>query len=567
MNARYNQFNSKNQASFHFPSELIVDCFAGGGGASIGIEMATGKPIDHAINHDPQAIAMHHYNHPHTKHWCESVWDVDPLEVTNGQQVGLLWASPDCKHFSKAKGSKPVEKKIRGLAWIVLRWIAKAKPRVIILENVEEFVTWGRIVNGKPCPKRKGETFRSFINAIRRNGYQVEYRELRACDYGAPTTRKRFFMIARCDGLPIVWPEPTHGQSNSEEVQSGKLKPWRAAAEIIDWSIPCKSIFGRKKPLAENTMRRIAKGLEKFVINDPEPFIVSYYGNKKPNEFRGLSLDKSLPTQTTENRFALVTPYITRIGQTGFGGNKMSYSFKSPITTVTTKAEHLLLVPYFVPRYGERTGQTPRCNSSQEPCKTVTATANNGNLVTAFLAKHYSGVIGQDTKSPCSTVTSIDHHSLVTSQLIKLRNNNYGSSIKLPLPTITSGGNHIGEVRAFLLKYYGTNIGTSCKEPVQTLTTKHRFGLVTIHGQDYQIIDIGMRMLEPHELYAAQGFPDFYEHAIEYNGKRLSKAAQVRMCGNSVCPDLAKALVSANYKEQTDWFSKTNLKRTLNSRN
>lgn len=520
---RYSQYNNKSQGQFHFPEELIIDNFAGGGGASIGIEMALGKPIDHAINHDPEAIAMHQVNHPHTKHWCESVWDVDPLEVTKGQPVGLLWASPDCKHFSKAKGGKPVEKKIRGLAWIVVRWIAKTKPRVIMLENVEEFVTWGPLVNGRPCPERKGQEFRSFINAIKRHGYQVEHRELRASDFGTPTTRKRFFLIARCDGMPIVWPEPTHGDPESLLVQSGKLLPWRTAAECIDWSIPCKSIFSRKKPLAENTLKRIAKGLEKFVFNNTKPFIVSYYGPKRNNEFRGLGLNQCLPTQTAENRFALVAPYITRIGQTGFGGERMSYAAESPLTTITSKAEHC--------------------------------------LVSAFMAKHYTGVTGQALDKPVPTVTSIDHNAIVTSHLLKMRNNNYGSPLNAPIPTITSGGLHIGEVRAFLLKYYGPNVGSKCDAPIHTLTAKHRFGLVTVAGEDYQIVDIGMRMLEPHELFMAQGFPETYQHAIEFNGKNLSKAAQVRMCGNSVCPPLAKALVEANY-----WQGASEVDRRVSSR-
>lgn len=271
--------------SFDFYKELIVDSFAGGGGTSTGIRWAIGRGPDIAINHDPAAIAMHAANHPETRHYCESVWDVDPREATGGMPVGLFWLSPDCKHFSKAKGGKPVEKKIRGLAWIALKWAGTVKPRVIILENVEEFKTWGPLtIEGKPDPKQKGRTFRAFVNALKRQGYQVEYRELRACDYGAPTIRKRFFLIARCDGRPIVWPKPTHGDPKSEAVKSGKLKPWRTAAEIIDWSIPCPSIFNRKKPLAENTMKRIAKGIQKFVIENPNPFIIKV--NHQGEDFR-----------------------------------------------------------------------------------------------------------------------------------------------------------------------------------------------------------------------------------------------------------------------------------------
>ena len=254
--------------------EIVVDNFAGGGGASTGIKMAIGRDVDIAINHDPAAIAMHRANHPLTEHYCESVWDIDPKTATGGRPVALCWFSPDCKHFSKAKGGKPVNKNIRGLAWVALRWAATVRPRVIMLENVEEFKTWGPLKNNYPDPEQKGRTFNCFVNALRRHGYKVDWRELRACDYGAPTVRKRFFLVARCDGKPIVWPEPTHGDPASIQVKTGLLKPWRTAAECIDWTLPCPSIFERKKPLAENTMRRIAKGLQKFVIDNPAPFIV-----------------------------------------------------------------------------------------------------------------------------------------------------------------------------------------------------------------------------------------------------------------------------------------------------
>ena len=266
--------------------EKIVDSFAGGGGASTGIELATGRVVDIAINHDPDAILMHKTNHPHTTHYQASVWDVDPLEVTHGSPVGLLWASPDCKHFSKAKGGKPVEKKIRGLAWIVLRWAGTVRPRVIILENVEEFQTWGPVRKGKPVKKLSGQTFHKWLGQLEALGYTVEWRELVAADYGAPTTRKRFFLIARCDGRPIVWPEPTHAPADSPEVKAGLKKPWRSAAEIIDWSLPAPSIFASKeeirerygvaavRPLAKNTMRRVARGVDKFVIKSATPFIV-----------------------------------------------------------------------------------------------------------------------------------------------------------------------------------------------------------------------------------------------------------------------------------------------------
>ncbi len=456
--------------------ELIVDNFAGGGGASSGIEMATGRSVDIAINHDPDAIAMHAMNHPSTKHYCESVWDVNPREAVNGLPVGLCWLSPDCKHFSKAKGGKPVEKKIRGLAWVAVRWAATVKPRVIMLENVEEFKTWGPIVDGKPCPDRKGKTFQSFVRALERQGYKVEFKELRACDYGAPTIRKRLFMVARRDGMPIVWPAPTHGKPDTPEVKSGKLKPWRTAAECIDWSIPCPSIFERKKPLAENTLKRIAKGIQKFVIGSENPFLV----------------------------------------QTG---------------------------------YGERKGQSPRVLNINAPLGTVVAGGAKHALVSAFLAKHYTGVVGAPIDNPTPTVTTVDHNALVTSHLIKMRGTNIGHRADEPAHTITAGGLHLGEVRAFLLKYYGTNIGHPADQPLQTITTKERFGLVTIHGVDYQIVDIGMRMLQPRELFKAQGFADDYIIDVDPSGKPISKTKQVARCGNAVPPPFAKALVEANIPE------------------
>jgi DNA (cytosine-5)-methyltransferase 1 len=537
--------------SFEFDRELIVDSFAGGGGTSTGIRWATGRGPDVAINHDPAAIAMHTVNHPETKHYCESVWDVDPREATGGMPVGLFWLSPDCKHFSKAKGGKPVEKKIRGLAWIALKWAGTVKPRVIILENVEEFKTWGPLtVEGKPDLKQKGRTFRAFINALRHQGYQVEYRELRACDYGAPTIRKRFFMVARCDGQPIAWPKPTHGAPDSPEIKSGKLKPWRTAAEIIDWSIPCPSIFERKRPLAENTLKRIAKGIQKFVIDNPNPFIIKV--NHQGKDFRGQEIDQPLQTVTAKNDWGIVTPFITRIGQTGFGGDRMQYQVEDPLTTVTTKAEHLLVAPVIVGAGGPKYMGKP--TSVNEPLWTV-VTENHRALVAAFLAKHYGGNYtgpGASLTEPIPTVTTVDHNALVTSHLIKLRGTNIGSPVTDPVHTITAGGLHIGEVRAFLLKYYGADIGLNVNDPLHTITTKDRFGLVTVRGEQYRIVDIGMRMLEPKELFAAQGFPDDYIIDRDAEGKPYSKAAQVARCGNAVPPVFAEALVRANLPEMCD---------------
>lgn len=464
------------QMPFNLGEELIVDNFCGGGGASSGIEQAVGRPIDIAINHSPEAIRMHTVNHPHTKHYCESVWDVDPEEACQGRPVGLAWFSPDCKHFSKAKGSKPVEKKIRGLAWVAVRWAATVRPRVIILENVEEFKTWGPLIVGQdgydyPCKDRKGHTFNAFKQELEKLGYRVEHKEMRACDYGAPTIRKRLFLVARCDGLPIVWPEATHGPG---------LAPYKTAADIIDWSLPCPSIFERSRPLAENTLRRIARGMQRFVIDSPNPFIV-------------------------------------RIGQTGFGKDRLQYSIDDPLTTITTKAEHCLVVP----------------------------------AVSAFLAKHYTGVVGQSMEKPVGTITGIDHHSLVTSHLIKLRGTcKDGQPVTEPLPTLTAGGNHVGEVRAFLIKYYSQGgQWQDLSDPLHTIPSKARMGLVMVHGQPYRIADIGMRMLQPPELYAGQGFSPDYIFDRDGQGKRFTKAQQVYMCGNSVSPPNAAALVRANYAD------------------
>lgn len=459
--------------------ELIVDNFAGGGGASEGIEEAVGRCVDIAINHDPAAIAMHKTNHPNTKHYCENVWEVDPREACQGKVVALAWFSPDCKHFSKAKGGKPVEKKIRGLAWVVLKWAGKVKPRVIILENVEEFKTWGPVRKGRPVKSKSGQTFETWKSQLKSLGYKVEYRELKACDYGAPTSRKRFFCIARRDGKPIIWPEPTHAPKDTLEVIAGLKKPYRTAAEIIDWSIPCPSIFERKKPLAENTLRRIARGIEKFVINNPEP-------------------------------------YIVRIGQTGFGGDRLQYEINKPLTTITSKAEHLLVTP-FLTQYHSYKNDKGR---------------------------------GQALDKPIMTLDTSNRYGLVTSHIIQMNHNSIGQKVTKPLNTITAHTNHFGEVRAFLIKYYGgEDAGQDLKTPLHTVTSKDRFGLVTIHGQDYQIVDIGMRMLTPRELFNAQGFPPDYIIDHDFEGKAYPKTEQVARCGNAVPPVFSKALVEANFPE------------------
>jgi DNA (cytosine-5)-methyltransferase 1 len=561
----------------------VVDSFAGGGGASKGIEMAIGRSVDIAINHDPDAIRMHKVNHPNTKHYCESVWEVDPKEATGGKPVALAWFSPDCTHFSKAKGGKPKEKKIRGLAWVAVKWAKTVKPRVIMLENVQEFKTWGPLlIDGSPDPKKKGQTFELFVNTLKKLGYHVEYRELRACDYGAPTSRKRFFLIARCDGKRIVWPEPSHADPDRIEARCGLKKPWRTAREIIDWSIPCKSIFDRKKPLKENTLRRIVKGIEKFVINNPSPFIVqvNYSGNKhhytssmdEPlktitekngwaviaptlmvNEFNnvGGSIDKPLHTILTGNHHYLITPYIALIGHTKFCKDR-AYPIEGPLTTVVSKQEHMLITPTLIQMgYGERKGQAPRVLNLERPIGTITAKGNKFAVAAALISKYYAGNYtgaGANLEEPTPTITSKDHNALVSVFIIQQFKNSVGHEMEKPLNSITAI-NKSGLVKAFLMKYYGSDIGQECDKPLHTITSKDRFGLVTIKGEEYQIVDIGMRMLEPHELFAAQGFPKGYVIDRDHEGKKYSKAAQVARCGNAVPPPFAKALVEANLPE------------------
>ncbi|WP_324044710.1 DNA cytosine methyltransferase [Aeromonas caviae] len=565
---RKSQVASICRHTFNLFDEIVVDNFAGGGGASTGIEMALGRSPEIAINHDLDAISMHTVNHPDTEHYCESVWDIVPRDVVAGRPVGLVWLSPDCKHFSKAKGSTPVSKKIRGLAWVTLRWAATVRPRVIMLENVEEFQTWGPLLidsegSARPDPAKKGRTFNSFINALRRQGYRVEWRELRACDYGTPTIRKRLFLIARRDGAPIVWPKPTHGDPASAEVKAGKLLPWRTAADIIDWSIPCPSIFltqeeakaqglNVKRPLAEATMRRIAKGVERFVIDAAEPFIVkcNHTSNRTVYDaFRGQGLDEPLQTITQKLGYAIVQPLLAPfITEHANASHQRNMPADEPLRTICAevKGGHFALVaPVIARQFGNSVGQ-----SVENPLGTVMAKADKSQLVTAFLAKHYTGVVGAELTQPLPTVTTVDHNALVTSHLVKLRGTcQHGQPVTEPMPTVTAGGLHIGEVRAFLLKYYGTDSTIPCSEPLHTVTTRDRFGLVTVRGEDYQIVDIGMRMLEPHELFAAQGFPADYVIDHDATGKKFTKTAQVARCGNAVCPPLAAALVRANLPE------------------
>ena len=587
--------------------ELVVDNFAGGGGASTGIEMAIGRSVDIAINHDPDAIAMHRENHPTTKHYCEDVWEVDPVEACGGKSVALAWFSPDCKHFSRAKGGKPVDKKIRGLAWVVIRWAYLVRPRVIMMENVPEIITWGPLgEDNKPIKERAGQTFAGFLLALTKGiplhhpafeemcdalgievtsqmakdltkglGYDVEYAALKSCDYGAPTTRTRFYMIARSDGKKIVWPAPTHGDKKGEAVKAGKLLPYRTAAECIDWSIPAQSIFERDKPLAENTLRRIAKGIQKFVIDNPEPFIVHYKFDNEPE-----SIDKPISTVTGVNSHYIVTPTIMCNNT-----NNKGASADSPLPTVTTGNRNFLVAPSIVPiGYGEREGQEPRVNSVEEPLGTVVSsgkhyiampsliqyhsetsedevrgqelteplmtvdTSPRYALSVANIMKNYGGNYqgsGSAVDEPLDTVTAKDHNSLVTAHILKMRNNMDGQPADEPLTTVSCSGAHHAEVQAFLVKYFNTGALKSVNEPLDTVTAKDRFAVVTIHGEEYIITDIKMRMLQPRELFNAQGFPDDYIIDTA-GGKPYPKSKQVERCGNAVTPPVPAALVRAN---------------------
>lgn len=625
--------------------EIYVDLFAGGGGASLGGEKATGRSPDIAINHSPDAIAMHRANHPTTTHYIENVYEVDPRVASGGRPVALLWLSPDCTHHSKAKGGKPRQQKIRGLAWSAIPWAQHCRPRVIVLENVEEWLDWGPIdrATGQPIKTRKGQTFRAWRRKLESFGYVVEHRLLRACDYGAPTTRRRLFLIARCDGKPIRWPDPTHGPE-----RTGRPNRHRTAAEIIDWSIACPSIFDRDRPLADKTMARIARGIRKYVLESAKPFVIAVNhggvgrtdhrvhdldapmptvtGGQRgghalvtpylmPNNTNNVpkGADEPVPTITTGNRNFLVTPIVVKAKTHGGGGNdampaneplrtvtaskrgefavvsaivvpathddkhgapdQRTHPVDEPLRTITTLgAQYHVAVPYLVHRSnGERVGQAPRIYD-----------------VAAFLAKHYgqrdtggwNG--GAQLDLPIGTVTAQDHHAVVAAHLTKLYGTSTGADAREPVPTVTGEGQRIGAVAAHLVRYNGDRPGAErvtdiehplgtqdtanrfalvaaflaryngqSKEqpvtaPIGTLDTTDRYALVTvmIDGEQYAIVDIGMRMLTPRELFRAQGFPDNYViDPVGESGKPLTKTAQIRACGNSVPPDLSEAII------------------------
>lgn len=573
--------------------EIIIDNFAGGGGASTGIELASGRPITVAINHDPSAILLHRTNHPYTEHLQASVWDVDPKEVCRGRTVGLAWFSPDCKHFSKAKGSALLDRNIRGLAWIVLRWAGTVRPRVIMLENVEEFVTWGPVRKGKPVKKRAGETFWKWKCQLIDLGYRVEHRELIAADYGAPTTRKRFVLVARCDGKPIRWPKRTHAPADSPEVKKGKLKPWRSAAEIIDWSIPGYSIFESKeylkktygvnavRPLADNTMRRIIRGVDKFTIRSGKPFLVEC------NHSGGGHLSaecKPLGTITQKYTGGVCDSLLAPVTVTNTS-NSVGSPANQPVHTVTTAGNQILSSASLIQYHTEQT-ESVRASGLNGPINTVdasnrygltcaslveyygngqpldiskpmhTATAHDREgLVSAHIQKYFGGVIGAEAEDPLPTVTSVDHNALCAAHVSEFKGQDIGQNMGKPLRTVTSIA-PFGTCNTMLAKYKeGTNLGywTQVRDLLNKFcdyTMKEdEILLLVINGIAYYIADITLRMLTPRELYNAMGFPPDYKIERDYKGNSYPRSQQVARCGNAVCPPMAEAMVRANLPE------------------
>ena len=578
--------------------EIIVDNFAGGGGASTGIEIATGRAVAIAINHDPAAILMHKTNHPYTEHFQASVWDIDPVAVCRGRRVGLAWFSPDCKHFSKAKGAALVDRKIRGLAWITLRWAAKVRPRVIILENVEEFQTWGPVRKGKPVKKLAGTTFRKFIRQLEELGYTVEYRELIAADYGAPTSRKRFYMIARCDGKPIVWPKPTHSKTGADG-----LPKWRSAAEIIDWSLPCPSVFATKaeimdryglkavRPLAKNTMRRIIRGVDKFTIRSGKPFIVpTGYGERKGQAPRVHDMDAPFPTVVGTGKENLCKPLLAPVTVTNTS-NSVGGTVGEPVHTVTTAGNQMLVTPFLAEcnhsggghiapvtdahktitakhtggivapaliQYHTEQTEHVRASGLGTPIHTVDA-SNRYGLTCANLVEYYTGGRPLDVQDPMHTVTSHDREAVVAAHVVKFKGDNLGHGADEPMQTVTTSAGEFAVCKVYLAKMHGGDelgywplIRDLLNEFCGYTLAEDEVLLLEIGGALYYIADIGLRMLSPRELYNAMGFPPDYIIDRDYEGHEYKKSAQVARCGNAVCPPVASALVRANLPEWCD---------------
>ncbi|WP_237398977.1 DNA cytosine methyltransferase [Rhodovulum sulfidophilum] len=630
-------------APFEPATPMIIDSFAGGGGASTGIEMALGRSPDVAINHSGPALALHEANHPETLHLNSNIWDADPLSVTGGRHVGLLWASPDCKHFSKAKGAALCDRNIRDLAWVVVRWAEEARPDVICMENVEEFVTWGPVgEDGRPIREFAGMTYELWVKRLRKAGYKVKWRELRACDYGAPTIRKRWFCVARRDGRPIAWPAPTHGDPASPAVRKGRLLPWRAAADCIDWSLPCPSIFDSSaeimarhglravRPLAKNTLARIARGMRRYVLEAERPFIVNLTHGARTED-----LARPLRTITGANRGekALVAPSLTR-----FNGGATGADLREPMPTVTANSwikrpggamplgivtPHLLSLKGSARRDGAATAPHPTVlaggghsavvapvltyaqqgggnRSAEAPHHTICASKKDQNSLLAATMIHVGNGErpGQapralDIGAPLNTVVAggVKHYP-VAAFLAQQNTGHVGRDARAPMSTILKEGCHQTPVAAWFAKYYGTGDGARMDAPCHTVTVKDRLGhmqadlaappfapeheararevaeflrahgawdggefvTLEIDGQSFVVIDIGMRMLSPRELFNAQGFPPDYVIEGAWEGldgdaptfRPFSKDVQISCCGNSVCPPVAAAIIAAN---------------------
>lgn len=567
--------------------EIIVDNFAGGGGASTGMELATGRPVTIAINHDPAAILMHKTNHPYTRHLQASVWDVDPVEVCAGRPVGLAWFSPDCKHFSKAKGAALVDRNIRGLAWIVLRWAGTVRPRVIILENVEEFQTWGPVRKGKPIRSKAGETFRQWKRQLAALGYEIDHRELVAADYGAPTTRRRFVLIARCDGRPIVWPKPTHSRDGA-----GGLKRWRSAAEIIDWTVPMYSIFDSKaeikrkygvnavRPLADNTLRRVIRGVDKFTLKSGKPFLVQGKFRNAPQ-----NIDRPLTTITAVGAHELVEPILSPVTFPNTN-HSVGAPANEPVHTITSAGNQILSAANLI-QYHTEQAENVRANGLGEPLPTVDASNRYGlvsaNLVEYYgngtplditepmhtvtshdrealtavhLQKYFGGVIGTEVDKPLPTITAVDHNALTAAHVVEFKGQDVGQNMDRPLRTITAGGGEFAGAETVVGKYRpGTELGHWPE--IRALLNRYcdyhlaedEIILLEIRGRLWFIADIALRMLTPAELYRAMGFPADYIIDRDDTGRPYPKTQQVARCGNAVCPQMAAAVVRANLPE------------------
>ena len=594
--------------------EIFVDSFAGGGGASTGIELATGHPIDIAINHDQSAIMMHKQNHPFTEHYREDIWLVDPIKATRGRHVRLAWFSPDCKHFSRAKGAALVDKHIRGLAWVVLRWAGTVRPDVIMLENVPEFVTWGPVRKGKPVKSKAGQTYKKWKSQLEELGYKIETKQLCAADYGAPTIRTRFCLIARIDGKPIKFPERTHAPRNHPDVISGKLKPWRAAAEIINWDLPCYSIFESKaeikakhgvnvvRPLKPNTMQRIARGLDKFVIKSSEPFIVPIgYGENKNQKPRVHDINDPLSTVVSSTKQYVCDPVLSPyIAQQKF--NNSPQDINEPLSTVTSVGSHEIVSPCLIQyhsetRKGEVRGQDVRnplmtVDGSQrygvasaflseyygnardglslaEPVQTITAKDREG--ITAVHLTQYFGGDGHyhGVDEPLATITTMECEGIVSAKLSQYSNDDLtlshlahfkgkdkGQSLHEPLMTVTGGDGQFAEIRTRVVKWDGVTdlhrweqVRTMLNEYCDYNLADDEILLLCINNAWYFIADIGLRMLSPRELYDAMGFPHDYIIDRDTDGNPITRANQVARCGNAVCPAVAEAMVRANLPE------------------